>query len=180
MAPSLSGRILVARPDLHDPNFDATLTLILEHSDEGALGLVLNRPMGVAMADAFPDWEEMSSEPDVVFSGGPVDRDAIIALGRSDRCDGALVLGAHSVDLDAQPALVAAEGITAVRIFSGYAGWGSGQLEGEIANHGWWVVDAGIDDLFTDDPNRLWSRVLGRQAGELQWYAHFPDDPSLN
>lgn len=180
MAPSLSGRILVARPDLHDPNFDATLTLILEHSDEGALGLVLNRPSRLAMADAFPDWEELAAEPDVVFAGGPVDRDALIALGRSDRCDGALVLGAHSVDLDAQPALVEAEGITKVRVFAGYAGWGSGQLEGEIVNQGWWVVDAGIDDLFTDDPNELWARVLRRQEAELQWYAHFPADPSLN
>jgi putative transcriptional regulator len=183
MAPSLSGRILVARPELHDPNFDATLTLILEHSDEGALGLVLNRPSRLTMADAFPDWEEMAADPDVVFAGGPVDRDALIALGRSEQCDGALVLGAHSVDLDAQPTLVAAEGVTEVRVFAGYAGWAAGQLEGEIANEGWWVVDATIDDLFTDEPGRLWAKVLRRQRGELRplrWYAHFPLDPSLN
>ena len=130
MAPSLSGRILIARPELHDPNFDATLTLILEHSDEGALGLVLNRPSRLTMADAFPDWEDYAATPDVVFAG--------------------------------------------------YAGWAAGQLEGEIANHGWWVVDAEIDDLFTDDPTRLWAKVLQRQGGELAWYAHFPVDPSLN
>lgn len=180
MAPSLSGRILIARPELHDPNFDATLTLILEHSDEGALGLVLNRPSRLAMADAFPDWEEFAASPNVVFAGGPVDRDALIALGRSDKCDGPLVLGAHSVDLDAQPALVAAEGIERMRVFAGYAGWAAGQVEGEIANRGWWVVDAEIDDLFTDDPSRLWANVLRRQGGEMQWYAHFPHDPSLN
>ena len=180
MAPSLSGRILVSRPEFRDPNFDATLTLILEHSDEGALGLVLNRPSPLTMADAFPDWEEMSALPDVVFAGGPVDRDALIALGRSETCDGALVLGAHSVDLDEQPTLVAAEGIKAVRIFAGYAGWASGQLEGEIANNSWWVVDAVIDDLFTDDPSKLWARVLQREGGDMAWYAHFPADPSLN
>ncbi|MEM8923556.1 MAG: YqgE/AlgH family protein [Actinomycetota bacterium] len=165
---------------MHDPNFDATLTLILEHSDEGALGLVLNRPSELTMDDAFPEWAELAAEPGVVFAGGPVDRDALIALGWSDDGGGALVLGAHSVDLDAQPALVQAEGVHRVRVFAGYAGWAAGQLEGEIANHGWWVVDAGIDDLFTDDPGRLWANVLQRQGGELQWYAHFPLDPSLN
>lgn len=180
MAPSLSGRILIARPELHDPNFEATLTLILEHSDEGALGLVLNRPSELTMADAFPDWEEFAATPDVVFAGGPVDRDALIALGRSKQGDGALVLGAHSVDLDDQPALVAAEGVDRIRVFAGYAGWAAGQLEGEIANHGWWVVDAVIEDLFTDDPKRLWAKVLRRQGGELEWYAHFPHDPSMN
>lgn len=180
MAPSLSGRILIARPEFHDENFWSTITLILEHSDEGALGLVLNRPSRLDMADAFPDWDELTASPKVVFAGGPVDRDALIALGRSEDCDGKLVLGAHSIDLDAQPTLVAAEGITQVRVFAGYAGWAAGQLEGEIANHTWWVVDASIDDLFTDDPERLWAKVLQRQGGELEWYAHFPLDPSLN
>jgi len=180
MAPSLSGRILIARPEFHDPNFDATLTLILEHSDEGALGLILNRPSNLAMSDAFPEWEELAGRPDLLFEGGPVDRDALIALGRSQAGDGAMVLGAHSIDLDSQPALAVAEGIVQVRVFSGYAGWAPGQLEGEIANHGWWVVDACIDDLFTDDPAHLWARVLQRQGGELAWFAHFPLDPSLN
>ncbi len=180
MAPSLSGRILIARPELHDPHFDATLTLILEHSDEGALGVILNRPLRLPMSDAFPDWTDLTGSPDLIFSGGPVDRDALIALGRSTRSDGSLVLGAHSIDLDGQPALAVAEGIVQVRVFAGYAGWASGQLEGEIANHGWWVVDGRIEDLFTDDPARLWARVLQRQGGELAWYAHFPLDPSLN
>ena len=71
MAPSLSGRILIARPEFREPTFEATITLILEHSDEGALGLVLNRPSPLSMADAFPDWEEMAGVPDVVFAGGP-------------------------------------------------------------------------------------------------------------
>ena len=90
------------------------------------------------------------------------------------------MLGAHSVDLDAQPALVAAEGVSGVRVFAGYAGWAAGQLEGEIATKQWWVVDATIDDLFTDDPDGLWARVLKRQGGELAWYAHYPSDPTLN
>jgi len=180
MAPSLAGRILIARPDFHDPEFDATLTLILEHSDEGALGLVLNRPSELPMSDTFPEWEEMAAKPDRVFAGGPVDRDALIALGRSKTTGGKLVLGAHPVDLDEQPALVAGQGIDDIRVFAGYAGWASGQLEGEIANQGWWVVDATIDDLFTDNPEKLWANVLRRQGGQMQWYTHYPLDPRLN
>ncbi len=189
MAPSLSGRILIARPELpvdggEDVDvvnpFEGTLTLILEHSDEGALGLVLNRPSELSMADAFPEWEELAAGPPLLFAGGPVDRDALIALGRSEDCTGSLVLGAHSVDLDAQPALVAAEGVYGVRVFAGYAGWAAGQLEGEIATRKWWVVDATIDDLFTDEPEKLWADVLRRQDGEPRWYAHYPLDPSVN
>ena len=177
---SLAGRILVARPDLEDPRFNATLMLLLEHGSEGALGIVINRPSKLGLADAFPDWEDLGAEPSVVFAGGPVDRDALIALGRPTHHDGELVLGAHAVDLDDQPALVEASGVSAVRVFAGYAGWEAGQLEGEIANDDWWVVEATVDDLFTDDPQGLWARVLRRQGGELAWYAHFPVDPSLN
>ena len=103
---SLAGRILVARPDLPDPRFHATMMLLLEHGDEGALAVVLNRPSDVELADAFPDWEDLSAEPRVVFAGGPVDGDALIALGRPTQEPGQLVLGAHPVDLDQQPALV--------------------------------------------------------------------------
>lgn len=176
---SLAGRILVARPDLHDPRFNSTLTLVLEHGSEGALGVVINRPSRLELADAFPDWEDMGGDPGVVFAGGPVDRDALIALGRPAKVEGGLVLGAHPVDLDEQPALVEAAGVSQIRIFAGYAGWEAGQLEGELDDH-WWVVDATIDDLFSDDPAGLWARVLRRQGGELAWYAHYPSDPSLN
>ncbi len=177
---SLAGRILISRPDVSDPNFDATITLLLEHGSEGALGVVINQPSATTMADTFPDWEEMAADPGVLFAGGPVDSDALIALGRPEQLEGDLVLGAHSVDLDEQPALVRAEGISAIRIFAGYAGWHPGQLEGEIANEDWWVVDATIDDLFSSNPSDLWARVLRRQGGDLAWFAHYPADPSLN
>lgn len=177
---SLAGRILVARPDLPDPRFHATMMLLLEHGEEGALAVVLNRPSEVELADAFPDWEDLSAEPRVVFAGGPVDGDALIALGRPTQEPGQLVLGAHPVDLDQQPALVQAGGVSEVRIFAGYAGWEPGQLEGELEADAWWVVDATIDDLFTDDPDGLWVRVMRRQGGQLAWYAHYPVDPRLN
>lgn len=182
---SLAGRILIARPDFNEvspfePDFASTLTLVLEHGSEGALGVVINHPSETPLVDSFPDWEDLCADPGVIFTGGPVDRDALIALGRPSQVYGDLVLGAHPVDLDEQPALVRAQGISAIRIFAGYAGWYPGQLEGEIANNSWWVVDASIDDLFTDEPETLWSRVLRRQGGELAWYANYPADPSLN
>ena len=107
---SLAGRILVAPPGIKDPRFQAALTLVIEHSEEGAIGLILNRPSLVTISDVFPDWEEMGAEPEVVFAGGPVDHDALIALGKSDDDNGTLVLGAHAIDLDDQPALVANAG----------------------------------------------------------------------
>lgn len=177
---SLAGRILVARPQVHASDFAASLTLLLEHGDEGALGVVINRPSPLELADSFPDWEDMGATPGVIFSGGPVDKDALIALGKPLGDPGELALGACSVDLDHQPALVHADGVAEIRIFAGYAGWAAGQLEGELAGDNWWVVDATIDDLFTDDPAGLWAKVLKRQGGELEWYAHYPLDPRLN
>lgn len=177
---SLAGRILVARPDLPDPRFHATMMLLLEHGSQGALAVVLNRPSPVPLSETFPDWEDLGSDPKVIFAGGPVDGDALIALGRPSHGPGDLVLGAHPVDLDEQPALVRAEGVSEVRIFAGYAGWDPGQLEDELQADAWWVVDASLDDLFTVDPGGLWARVMRRQGGRLAWFAHYPLDPSLN
>jgi putative transcriptional regulator len=177
---SVAGRILVARPDIGDARFRATLLLVLEHGEEGALAVVINRPTESKLAERFPEWEEMAARPSVLFSGGPVDPDALIALGKPAQEDGALVLGAHSVDLEAQPALVQADGVAEVRVFSGYAGWQPGQLEDELADNAWWVVDATVEDLFTADPEGLWAQVMRRQGGQLAWFAHFPADPSLN
>lgn len=179
MPTSLVGQLLVSRPDLHDPNFDGTITLLLEHNEAGALGIILNRPSDLDVDDPFPGWSAISAGPAVIFAGGPVERDGLIALGRGSE-PGLLPLGLHSVDLEAQAELVRADGIEDVRIFAGYAGWGSGQLEGEMASGAWWSVDADIEDVFFADPELLWPTVLRRTGGELRWFAHFPADVSLN
>ena len=176
---SLVGQLLVSRPDLHDPNFDGTITLLLEHNEAGALGIILNRPSDLDVDDPFPGWSGVATEPAVIFAGGPVERDGLIALGRGPEA-GELPLGLHSVDLEAQPELVAASGVQEVRIFAGYAGWGTGQLEGEMASGAWWAVEAHVDDVFFAEPERLWPTVLRRTGGELRWFAHFPSDVSLN
>lgn len=180
MSGSLEGRLLVSRPELHDPNFDGTITLLLEHNEAGALGVVLNRPLDVAVRDAFESWDDLADEPSVLFEGGPVQRDALVALGWGPAAPGGLPLGLTSIDLDLQPALVRGSGIERLRLFAGYAGWGGGQLEGELAMGAWWITDAGVDDVFCHDPSSLWSTVLWRSGGDLRWFAHLPSDPSMN
>ena len=169
---SLKGQLLVATPALLDPNFFRTVVLLLEHTEEGAVGVVLNRPSDFELVATLPDWEERAAAPTVVFVGGPVAEGTAICLGRVDGQDGITV-----VDASRDPDDLAAD---EVRFFSGYAGWGSGQLEDEIDEGAWLVVDADPDDALDDEPERLWSRVLERQGGDLALLAHYPDDPSTN
>ena len=181
---SLKGGLLVATPALREPIFDRTVVLLLEHGEEGALGLVLNRPSAVGLADTVPEWEPFAAPPPVVFSGGPVAPGTAICLARSasetdteswTRVSGGLgalniARGPDEVD---QP-------VDQVRVFSGHAGWAPEQLEGEIAAGAWFAVDAEPDDPLSPDPLELWSRVLRRQRSKLAVYASFPPDPMLN
>ncbi len=179
MTSSHAGRIVIARPDFADLHFDMTVTMLLEHNEEGAFGLILNRPSDVTVQETFEQWIEPVGQPDVLFAGGPVSPESIVALGRGPS-QGELVHDMHAVDLDSQPTLLAAESIEEVRIFAGYAGWAPGQLEGEIVNGGWWVVDGTADDVFFSEPDKLWAAVLRRQRDEMAWYAHYPADTSVN
>lgn len=181
----LTGRLLVATPILGDPNFDRTVVLLLEHSEEGAVGLVLNRPSKTEVAEPLPEWDEVAAVPSVIFVGGPVSQSAVIGLARCDSGTSdaagwrAVGGGIAIVDLtDAAPDVAAP--IEALRLFAGYAGWGSFQLEAEIDAGAWWVVDAAPDDALSPDPEGLWSAVLRRQRGRLAIHAFFPDDPSAN
>jgi len=179
---STKGRLLVATPPLVDPNFDRTVVLMIEHNDEGAFGLVLNRPSTTQVASVLPEWALRVQWPTVVFSGGPVQTDAVIALARRPVGDNegfVHVLGdLGTVDLGRQPDEVG--DLEALRVFVGYAGWGHGQLDGEIAQNAWIVVDAEPADAFSAEPTRLWRHVLGRQPGPLGWMRHYPDDVELN
>ena len=129
---------------LDDPNFDRTVVYMVEHHDEGALGLILNRPSTESLIDPLDGWVSAQSEPAHVFSGGPVEPDALIALARvggqiesATSSDGETTYLAPlsgdiaSADLAADPALVVGS-ITDLRVFRGYSGWASGQLEAEI------------------------------------------------
>ncbi|MGH9283383.1 MAG: YqgE/AlgH family protein [Acidimicrobiales bacterium] len=179
----LAGRLLVATPALGDPNFDRTVVLVLEHTDEGAVGLVLNRPSETAVVEPLPEWDRVTGPPSVIFVGGPVAQSAVIGLARGRVDPGEVwrpvVGGVGIVDLGGSPDDVA-PAIEDLRLFAGYAGWVEEQLEDEIEAGAWWVADASPSDLLSDHPERLWSEVVRRQPGRLALYANFPADPSEN
>jgi putative transcriptional regulator len=178
-------RLLVATPTLLDPNFFRTVVFMIEHTPEAALGVVLNRPSEAPLSDALPEWAHLAAPPPVAFVGGPVQaREAVIGIGRAARDapgDGwePLVDRIGTVDLGRAPADVAPE-VEAIRVFAGYAAWGPGQLDGELALDGWYVVDTEPGDLLSDDPGTLWRRVLRRQGGDLAIAANFPLDLGSN
>lgn len=179
-----TGRLLVAAPALDDPNFERSVVLILDHDEDGAIGVVLNRASAVPVHDTLAEWSGLAAEPSVVFGGGPVEPTAIVALGVATPVatpdTGAAILGrVRLVDLDQDPALAAGE-LERVRIFAGYAGWAPDQLEDEIAQGAWFPVDAEPSDVFTADPTGLWHGVLRRQPGQLRLLATYPDDPTHN
>ncbi|UQA95171.1 YqgE/AlgH family protein [Streptomyces halobius] len=218
---SLTGRLLVATPALADPNFDRAVVLLLDHDDEGSLGVVLNRPTPVGVGDILAPWAALAGEPGVVFQGGPVSLDSALGVAvvpgsasgdgmpsvgggarpggadaevagepAADRAGGAppgdeplgwrRVHGAIGlVDLEAPPELLATA-LGSLRIFAGYAGWGPGQLEDELVEGAWYVVESEPGDVSSPDPEHLWRAVLRRQRNELAMVATYPDDPSLN
>ena len=178
MATFVAGRLLVASPILLDPNFARTVVLVLQHDTDGALGVVLNRPTEEEVELHLPEWAPKLEEPPVVFLGGPVEPAIAIGVVRSQSPpEPTALIGVGMVDLGADPASVPAG---PVRVFSGYAGWGAGQLEAELAEEAWIVVEAQPTDVFTDRPTELWSRVLRRQGGVVAMWAAYPSDPSLN
>jgi putative transcriptional regulator len=178
---SLRGHLLVASPSLLDPNFHRTVVLVTEHSDEGAAGLVLNRPSLVAVEAAVPQLEELVGEDEQVWVGGPVQPEAVLVLGEFLDPDDAAVPLFESLgfpSLDEPEEIVPAT--TRRRVFAGYAGWGAGQLEDEVANEDWILEPALADDAFTEEPEELWADILRRKGGIYELVARMPEDPSLN
>jgi putative transcriptional regulator len=190
---TLTGRLLVATPALGDSNFERSVVLVLDHDEDGALGIVINRPTPVDVAEVLPVWQPLATEPGVLFQGGPVALDSALGLalvpgeGEDEPLGWRRVVGRLGlVDLDVPPEVLAAE-VTRLRIFAGYAGWGAGQLEDELAEGAWYVVEArfgaGVDDAgdpFSEAPEDLWRQVLRRQGGDLAMVSTYLDDPSLN
>ena len=170
--PTTKGRLLIAAPPLGDPNFDRTVVYVLEHNEQGALGVVINRA-SAPVEEAFENWMPFLAPPASVFAGGPVQTDAFIALGRTEAGE------IEPVELDRDPLLLEPRPRT-VRIFHGYAGWGAQQLDGELEAGVWIVASAAIDDVFTAEPDELWSLVLARQPGRVSWMADAPTDVSVN
>ena len=179
---SLRAKLLVATPLMEDPNFHRTVVLLIEHNEDGALGIVLNRPRLVGGTEVVPHWGDLLRSPGFLHEGGPVSEGSVIgvALGPDGAGDGLAPLFDRIgiLDLHRQPDEV--PGVEAVRLFAGYAGWTGGQLEGELTFGSWFVLEAEPDDVLTDDPEGLWGRVLARQQGLVGRVADYPEDPSMN
>ena len=183
---SLRGRLLVAGPTLEDPNFLRTVVLVGEHNDEGALGVVLNRPSDTTVGEAVPDLEDLTGAEDPVHVGGPVQPSAVLVLAEYEEPAEAPQLVTGDVgflaleDEDEQELDHLEKPLRRARVFAGYAGWGPGQLEHELERDDWIVTDSQAEDVFDEDAATLWSRVLERQGGQLRLVARMPLDPSHN
>jgi putative transcriptional regulator len=181
------GTLLVAAPGLLDPNFRRTVVYVIEHRDEGTLGVVLNRPSDVAVREVLPAWAPHTTRPKAVFVGGPVDSKTALCLaafrpGHDPASVGGVVAvrgPVALVDLDSDPDRLAPR-LKGLRVFAGYAGWNSGQLAGEIGRGDWILVPALPDDVLAVGSNDLWGRVLRRQGMPLALLSTFPVDVAAN
>ncbi len=184
--PPTAGCLLVATPVIAEPTFFRTVILLLEHDDAtGSLGVVLNRPMELSVADVLPSWSVFTAPPGVLYSGGPVAEGGALALGRLQSA-GSLPVGVTAVfesvvvvDLDAEPSAMGSF-VEELRVYNGYAGWGPGQLRSELRSGAWWVFGSTPTDGFSREPSELWYQVLGRQGGSWAMWAHAAEDPDVN
>ncbi len=178
---SLRGHLLVAGPGLVDPNFWRTVVLVGEHSDEGALGVVLNRSSETTVLEALPELALLADDMGAVHVGGPVQPSAVVVLADFADVEAAESLVIESIGfLPAEVEPTAIGELSRARVYVGYAGWGPGQLDAELEEGSWIVEPALPDDVFTDDPDGLWSGVLRRKGGPFGLLAAMPPDPSRN
>lgn len=180
---TLRGRLLVATPAIDIGPFRRSVVLVLDHDRDGALGVIINRPLESEVGEVLPGWADVVNAPECLFDGGPVAMDSALAIGILKgeappmgwrRMCGQVGL----VDLEG-PVTVSAE-LSGIRVFAGYAGWSPGQLEEEVSEGSWIAVESSDLDLTSPQPEALWGEVLRRQDGDLRFWATFPEDPSTN
>jgi putative transcriptional regulator len=158
------------------------VVLVCEHSEDGALGLVLNRPGELVVGEAAPELALLIGDDAVIDSGGPVQPDALLVLAEFEDPDDAGIRVVENVGLvgDGSEIESLVDDTRRARVFAGYAGWGPGQLDAELEREDWFVAPAGVDDIFNPDADELWSRVLARKGAHFALVARMPIDPSVN
>ncbi len=176
------GQLLIAGPALLDPNFWRTVVLVVEHSDEGAFGLVLNRISETTVGEAVPELEQLVDPDERLFIGGPVQPSGVVILGEFEDPSDAALIAFDDVGVLAtgSSVLESSAGLRASRAFVGHAGWGPGQLDAELDRGDWILETAQLDDAFCPEPSELWSEVLARKGGSYALLARMPPDPSVN
>ncbi|NLA34881.1 MAG: hypothetical protein GX868_04230 [Actinobacteria bacterium] len=178
MFESVAGSLLIARPEVDDPHFRRAVVYLVDHNDEGAFGVVINRPSEIDLDQHLDLPAGLTNPPAVFFEGGPVDDNAVVALGSENLTPPRLIDidALLNGDLDAPSQL---------RFFAGYSGWSAGQLDAELAADSWFVVAVrraadDHDDIFGSDPANLWRTVLRRQPPPLAALALYPENLMAN
>jgi putative transcriptional regulator len=178
---SLRGQLLIAGPSLWDPNFRRTVVLIGHHDDEGAVGVVLNRPLEATVAEAVPPLSPIVPPGESLFAGGPVQPEAAVELADFEEPERAGIIALESIGfLPEETGPDEIGGLRRARVFAGYAGWGAGQLEAEMEEDSWHPAPAFPGDVFTDDPDRLWGTVVERLGPAFRLLRTMPIDPQMN
>jgi putative transcriptional regulator len=178
---STRGQLLIAGPGLVDTNFFRTVVLVIEHSDEGALGLVLNRPSQTTVGEAVAELDQLLDLDDPLFIGGPVQPSALIVLAEFEDATDAALIAFDDIGVLATSASVhEPPGVRRSRAFVGHAGWGPGQLDSELERDDWILEPAVREDAFAEHPGQLWETVLIRKGGSYKLVARMPTDPSVN
>ncbi len=182
MSESARGQLLIAGPALLDPNFWRTVVLVVEHSEDGALGLVLNRPSETTAGETVPELEHTVEPDEPLLIGGPVQPSSVIVLAEfEDPSDAALIAFEEIGVMGTEAALEnLGAGVRQARAFVGHAGWGPGQLDTELERGDWILEPARREDAFSAEPSRLWSEVLMRKGGSYALIARMPADLSVN
>ncbi len=178
---SLRGRLLISSGGLFDPNFRHTVVLVAEHNTDGTLGVVLNRALDVTVEETLPTLSDLVPTGEPLFQGGPVQPASPVLLAELAHPElvdvpvfGSVGFLVGEVSADIKPSILRA------RVFAGYSGWAPGQLETEMAAESWIIEHAHVDDVFTDAPDLLWSRVLERKGPEYRQLSRMPYDPLMN
>lgn len=178
----LRGKLLVSHPKLFERSFSRTVVLVAAHDEAGALGLIINRPTALTVAEVAPPVAQLPCDG-FIYEGGPVEPDGLVVLADflpsiEDQLEIDGTLGLVRSD-NGPPSEVAAH-IDRCRVFAGHAGWAPGQLEGEIDEGAWFVTPRLPGDLFGDEADQLWLTVLERLGGSFAQLAHPPEDPRSN
>lgn len=176
-----AGFFLLAEPLLDDPNFDRTVILVCQHSEEGAFGLIVNRPTEITVSDAT-DLLEIENR---LFVGGPVEQHTMHFLHTISSLKESLTISEDIFwggDFEHLQKLALKGEITEenCRFFVGYSGWSELQLEAELENNTWIISKVNPKIMFEHEPQNLWNAILKKMGGKYKVYSNYPTDPRLN
>lgn len=171
----LTNQFLIAMPTLEDPNFARTVTYVCAHNEEGAMGIVINRPLKIELGEVLSQMQLEASDPAInarpVYQGGPVHRDRGFILHRPAQDFGSTIRVSDDIAISTSREILSAisrgEGPADTLVALGYAGWGAGQLEQEMQQNAWLSGPACADVIFHAPPRERWERAAARLGIDL-------------